>query len=79
MAELTVKCLLYADDQVILASSVAELQMMVTLMNRTLKEKGMKVNAKPCCSYISSRYSCSTNGSAKTNNRRDQIWFVREL
>ncbi|CAK1597415.1 unnamed protein product [Parnassius mnemosyne] len=44
MGELTVKCLLYADDQVILASSAAELQIMVTLMNRTLKEKGMKVN-----------------------------------
>ncbi|CAG4947225.1 unnamed protein product [Parnassius apollo] len=45
MGELTVKCLLYADDQVIFASSAAELQMMVTLMNWALKERGMKVNA----------------------------------
>ncbi|CAG5039926.1 unnamed protein product [Parnassius apollo] len=45
MGELTIKCLLYADDQVILASSAAELQMMVTLMNRSLKERAMKVNA----------------------------------
>ncbi|CAK1594622.1 unnamed protein product, partial [Parnassius mnemosyne] len=45
MGESTVKCLLYADDQVIFASSAAELQMMVTLMNWSLKERGMKVNA----------------------------------
>ncbi|CAG5002623.1 unnamed protein product [Parnassius apollo] len=45
MGELTVKCLLYADDQVIFASSAAELQMMVTSMNWALKERGIKVNA----------------------------------
>ncbi|CAG4960734.1 unnamed protein product [Parnassius apollo] len=45
MGELTVKYLLYADDQIIFASSAAELQMMVTLMNWELKERGMKVNA----------------------------------
>ncbi|KAI5640894.1 reverse transcriptase (RNA-dependent DNA polymerase) domain-containing protein [Phthorimaea operculella] len=44
MNYLLVKCLLYADDQVILASSAEELQEMVNIMNEALKEKGMKVN-----------------------------------
>jgi hypothetical protein len=44
MNELRVKCLLYADDQVILSSSAEELQAMVTVMNNALMEKGMKVN-----------------------------------
>ncbi|KAI5632627.1 reverse transcriptase (RNA-dependent DNA polymerase) domain-containing protein [Phthorimaea operculella] len=42
--DLLVKCLLYADDQVILASSAEELQEMVNIMNEALKEKGVKVN-----------------------------------
>ncbi|KAI5640813.1 reverse transcriptase (RNA-dependent DNA polymerase) domain-containing protein [Phthorimaea operculella] len=44
MNDLLVKCLLYADDQVILASSAEELQEMVNIMNEALKKKGMKVN-----------------------------------
>ena len=44
MNELLIKCLLYADDQVLLASSANELQKMVTIMNVALKRKGMKVN-----------------------------------
>ncbi|KAI5644400.1 reverse transcriptase (RNA-dependent DNA polymerase) domain-containing protein [Phthorimaea operculella] len=44
MNDLLVKCLLYADDQVILASSAEELQEIVNIMNEALKEKGMKVN-----------------------------------
>ncbi|KAI5635653.1 reverse transcriptase (RNA-dependent DNA polymerase) domain-containing protein [Phthorimaea operculella] len=44
MNGLLVKCLLYADDQVILASSAEELQEMVKIMNEALKRKGMKVN-----------------------------------
>ncbi|KAI5644595.1 reverse transcriptase (RNA-dependent DNA polymerase) domain-containing protein [Phthorimaea operculella] len=44
MNDLLVKCLLYADDQVILASSAEELQEMVNIMNKALKKKGMKVN-----------------------------------
>jgi exonuclease III len=45
MDELRVKCLLYADDQVLLASSAGELQDMVTLLNGEFEAKGMKVNA----------------------------------
>ncbi|KAG7301870.1 hypothetical protein JYU34_013269 [Plutella xylostella] len=44
MGELVIRCLLYADDQVLFASSAEELQNMVTIMNGSLKEKGMKVN-----------------------------------
>ncbi|KAJ2945399.1 hypothetical protein O0L34_g204 [Tuta absoluta] len=44
MNGLLVKCLLYADDQVILASSAEGLQEMVNIMNEALKKKGMKVN-----------------------------------
>ncbi|CAG9109123.1 unnamed protein product [Plutella xylostella] len=44
MGELVIRCLLYADDQVLFASSAEELQHMVTVMNDSLKEKGMKVN-----------------------------------
>ncbi|KAI5642761.1 hypothetical protein NE865_05287 [Phthorimaea operculella] len=49
MNNLLVKCLLYADDQVILASSAEELQEMVNIMNEALKKKGMKVNVNGKC------------------------------
>ena len=39
-----IKCLLYADDQVILASSALELQEMMSVMNDDFVRKGMKVN-----------------------------------
>lgn len=39
LGELLIKCLLYADDQVILASSAGELQEMVTVMNDAFKKK----------------------------------------
>ncbi|GBP46935.1 hypothetical protein EVAR_30967_1 [Eumeta japonica] len=44
MDELSVKCLLYADDQVILSPSASELQEMVSKMNDSVKKKVMKVN-----------------------------------
>ena len=44
MNGLLVKSLLYADDQVILASPEGELQQMVTIMNDAFKSKGIKVN-----------------------------------
>ena len=44
MNGLTVKCLLYADDQVLLASSEEELQEMVNMLHGSLKRKGMTVN-----------------------------------
>jgi hypothetical protein len=46
MNELCVECLFYAYDQVILSSSAEELQEMVTIMNKALMEKGMKINVK---------------------------------
>ena len=44
MNELSVKYILYTDDQVLLASSAEQLQGMVTLMNEVFKRKGMNVN-----------------------------------
>ena len=44
MNDLHVKCFLYADDHVILASLAEQLQDMVTLMNEAFKRKGMNVN-----------------------------------
>ena len=41
---ITCQCLLYADDQVLLTSSVEQLQDMVTLMNEAFRRKGMNVN-----------------------------------
>ncbi|GBP44425.1 hypothetical protein EVAR_39433_1 [Eumeta japonica] len=40
--ELSVKCLLYTDDQVILAPSVCGLQEMVNKIDDYIKKKGMK-------------------------------------
>ncbi|GBP31297.1 hypothetical protein EVAR_31422_1 [Eumeta japonica] len=42
--ELSIKCLLYADDQVILALSKYRLQEMVNKVNDSVKRRGMKVN-----------------------------------
>ncbi|XP_063364409.1 uncharacterized protein LOC134653055 isoform X1 [Cydia amplana] len=44
MSGLPVKCLLYADDLVLLASSGEELQEMVTRMHGSFERKGMKIN-----------------------------------
>ncbi|GBP79312.1 General transcription factor II-I repeat domain-containing protein 2A [Eumeta japonica] len=44
MDELSVKCLLYADDQIILAPSVCGLQDMVNKTNDSLKKVSMKLN-----------------------------------
>ncbi|GBP42564.1 hypothetical protein EVAR_82014_1 [Eumeta japonica] len=44
MDEMFVKCLLYADDQVIPVSSACGLQEMVNKMNDSVKKRGMKVN-----------------------------------
>lgn len=46
LEEIVVKCLLYADDAVLFASSAEELQRMLSVMNEGCKEKGMKVNVK---------------------------------
>ncbi|GBP88502.1 hypothetical protein EVAR_100654_1 [Eumeta japonica] len=44
MDELSIKYLLYGDDQLILAASACELQEMVIKMNGCVKKRGMKVN-----------------------------------
>ncbi|GBP60972.1 hypothetical protein EVAR_51535_1 [Eumeta japonica] len=46
MGELSVRCVLYADDQVILALSTCELQEKITKMKNSVKKvNGVKVNA----------------------------------
>ncbi|KAI5644408.1 reverse transcriptase (RNA-dependent DNA polymerase) domain-containing protein [Phthorimaea operculella] len=57
---LLVKCLLYADDQVILASSAEELQEMVNIMNEALKKKGMKVNVSKTKAMVLEREDSTT-------------------
>ncbi|GBP75778.1 hypothetical protein EVAR_60091_1 [Eumeta japonica] len=42
MEELSVKCLLYADDQIILAPLACGLQEMENQMNDSVKKRGMK-------------------------------------
>ncbi|XP_050563410.1 uncharacterized protein LOC126912928 [Spodoptera frugiperda] len=44
MSDTVIKTLLYADDQVLIASSAEELQRMITVMNDAFERKGMKVN-----------------------------------
>ncbi|GBP30676.1 hypothetical protein EVAR_75897_1 [Eumeta japonica] len=44
MDELSFKCLLYTDDQVILAPSACGLQEMVNKVNDSVKKSGMKIN-----------------------------------
>lgn len=44
MNELPVKCLLYADFQVLLASLAEQLQDMITLINVAFKRKGVNIN-----------------------------------
>lgn len=60
MNELLIKCLLNADDQVILASSAEELQEMVTIMNVSLERKGMEVNVNKTKVIIFEREECMT-------------------
>ncbi|GBP44926.1 hypothetical protein EVAR_84417_1 [Eumeta japonica] len=44
MDELPVKCLLYTEDQVILAPSTCELKEMATLMNDCVKKRGRQIS-----------------------------------
>ncbi|GBP35882.1 hypothetical protein EVAR_23131_1 [Eumeta japonica] len=44
MGELSVKSLLYTDDQIILAPPACEVQTIVLKLNKFVKERGMKVN-----------------------------------
>ncbi|GBP50362.1 hypothetical protein EVAR_32607_1 [Eumeta japonica] len=44
MDELSVKCLLYADDREFLASSASGLEETVNQMNESVKKRGVKVN-----------------------------------
>ena len=60
MSELTIKCLLYADDQVLLASSEEELQEMVNILCGTLERKGMKVNVSKTKAMVFERDDCGT-------------------
>ncbi|GBP86364.1 hypothetical protein EVAR_62726_1 [Eumeta japonica] len=44
MNELSIKCFLFADDQVVLVPSACEQQEVVNKMNDSVKKKGIKVN-----------------------------------
>ncbi|GBP17787.1 hypothetical protein EVAR_102646_1 [Eumeta japonica] len=55
MDELSVKCRLYADDQISLMLSMCGLQEMVTKINNSVEKRGMKVEANApteCHIYI---------------------------
>jgi hypothetical protein len=60
MGELLLKCLLYADDQVLIASSEKELQEMVTCMNDSLKCKGMNVKVNKTMMVFEKEENCLT-------------------
>ncbi|GBP40274.1 hypothetical protein EVAR_83964_1 [Eumeta japonica] len=63
MRELYVKCLLYADDEVILAPSVCGLQDMVTKMNDSVKKRSMKeekVQLNAICIYVYIYTDCNS-------------------
>ncbi|GBP63563.1 hypothetical protein EVAR_61303_1 [Eumeta japonica] len=76
MDELSVKCLLYADDQEILAPSACGLQEMVNKVNDSVKKRDMKV-------YIGefgrARRRCSTRRNALTNNKSPESVGERKL
>ena len=61
MNELLVKCFLYADDQVLLASSAEELQEMVTAISGALTRKGMKMNIKKTKVMVFERHEAVTD------------------
>ncbi|XP_026317751.1 uncharacterized protein LOC113228612 [Hyposmocoma kahamanoa] len=46
MGKSNIKCLVYSDDQVILAPSEGELQKMLDIMNESFRKRGMKINAE---------------------------------
>ncbi|KAI5639977.1 reverse transcriptase (RNA-dependent DNA polymerase) domain-containing protein [Phthorimaea operculella] len=70
MNDLLVKCLLYADDQVILASSAEELQEMVNIMNEALKKKGMKVNVSKTKAMVLEREDSTTESTIMIEEER---------
>ncbi|MGR8650081.1 reverse transcriptase domain-containing protein [Escherichia coli] len=56
-----VKCLLYADDAVLVASSREELQEMVSCVNSACKDKGMKLNVDKTKVMVFEWDECVTN------------------
>ncbi|GBP21608.1 hypothetical protein EVAR_9793_1 [Eumeta japonica] len=60
MDELSVKCLLYADDQVILAPSTCGLQKMISKMNDSVKKGGMEVDVAKAKAMVFERGESTT-------------------
>ncbi|GBP00100.1 hypothetical protein EVAR_74396_1 [Eumeta japonica] len=88
MNELSIKCLLYADDQVILALSAGELQKIVNKMNDSVKKRDTKVNViktkrkhENRISTVEVRSLCNTrmyrvslNGRCRNSKRKRAVW-----
>lgn len=80
MNELLVICLLYADDQVILAASAEQLQEMVTVMHESFERKGMKVNVSKTKVMVIERDECMTEcdimiGGEKIEQVREFVYL----
>ncbi|GBP58027.1 hypothetical protein EVAR_39743_1 [Eumeta japonica] len=60
MDELSVKCLVYADDRVVLAPSAYGLQKVVHKMNDSVKKRGMKVDVGKTKAIVNERSESTT-------------------
>ncbi|GBP00445.1 hypothetical protein EVAR_988_1 [Eumeta japonica] len=67
MPVLSVKCLLYVDDQVILVPLTCELQKTVTKMKDSLKKRGTKANVSKNCLKESKLNMAEKKNRSKTN------------
>ncbi|GBP12787.1 hypothetical protein EVAR_101178_1 [Eumeta japonica] len=56
----SVKCVLYTDDQAIIALSACELQMMASKVNDSIKKNGLKVNVSETKVMVSERIESMT-------------------
>ncbi|GBP58631.1 hypothetical protein EVAR_38870_1 [Eumeta japonica] len=72
MDELSLKCLLYADDQIIVAASAYGLQEMVNKMNDSVKKRDMKT-------LIPSRPRTSTRGTLVQRTHYNDYYHHNDL
>ncbi|GBP55142.1 hypothetical protein EVAR_90163_1 [Eumeta japonica] len=70
MDEMSVKCLLYVDDQVIFAPSACGLQVMVNKMNDSVKKKCMKVNVSNTKAMVFERSKSTTESDINIEAER---------
>ncbi|GBP24033.1 hypothetical protein EVAR_10134_1 [Eumeta japonica] len=80
MDDLSVKCLLYTDDQVILAPSACGLQEMVTKVNDFVKKRGILVNVGKAKVMVFERGESMTEcDKLRTSNKGENISERRSL